>query len=668
MCGFAGFLQTSSVVPAQDMEAVAGRMSAMLRHRGPDDSGTWSDPAAGVAMGHRRLSIIDLSAEGHQPMVSRSGRYVVAFNGEIYNFQALRRELDTHGGGWRGHSDTEVMLAAFEAWGVEGSLRRFNGMFAFALWDRRERVLHLARDRAGEKPLYYGWLGNTFFFGSELKALRAHPAWHGDVDRDALAGYLRLNCVPTPYSIYKGISKLPAAHALTIRPAAGDRAAAAQPYWSMREAAEQGTAMPLQLDERAAIEELDVLLRDAVRLRMVADVPLGVFLSGGVDSSTVVALMQAQSSQRVKSFSIGFDEEAYNEAQHAKAVAEHLGTDHTELYVTPQDALAVIPRLPEIYDEPFADASQIPTILVSRLAREQVTVALSGDGGDELFCGYVRYFWGRRIWNNMRLAPRPLRRLAGELLTTLSPRAWNNLVAGAARLMPFTAVRELTGSRIHKLAEILALPGPDKLYEGLISHWERPSEVALHSREPMTLAVDPDQRARLADFTLRMMYLDAASYLPDDILVKVDRASMSVGLESRVPLLDHRVIEYAWRVPLSMKLRENQGKWLLRQVLYRYVPRELIERPKMGFGVPIGTWLRGPLRDWAEALLDERRLREEGYFDPAPIRAKWAEHLSGGRDWQYLLWDVLMFQAWLEHERAGIADESPCRARASAAS
>ena len=646
MCGFAGFLQSTQVVSADAMSAVVRRMADTLHHRGPDDSGAWADAPAGIALGHRRLSIIDLSPEGHQPMVSPSGRYVIAFNGEIYNFELLRSDLEADGFRWRGHSDTEVMLAAFERWGVGGALERFNGMFAFALWDRTERLLHLARDRMGEKPLYYGWCGGTLLFGSELKALRAHPAWNADIDRDALSSYLRHNCVPTPYSIYKGIAKLPAAHYLTVAPSSGP-AARPQPYWSLRAAAEAGVGKPIPADENAAIDELDTLLRDAVRIRTVADVPVGVFLSGGIDSSTVVALMQAQSSRPVRSFSIGFDEEAYNEARHAKAVAKHLGTDHTELYVTPEQAMSVIPTLPDIYDEPFADSSQIPTILVSQLARKDVTVTLSGDGGDELFCGYVRYFWGRRIWNKIGRVPTGLRSLAGRALTAFSPQSWNTVMSGVTRLVPMSGLGELTGDRVHKLAEVLSVPSADVLYHGLVSHWPRPDTIVYGSTEPATALTDPDQRPALDDFTSRMMYLDALTYLPDDILVKVDRASMSVSLEARVPLLDHRVVEYAWRVPLSMKIRGDQGKWLLRQVLYRYVPRELIERPKMGFGVPIDSWLRGPLRGWAEDLLDERKLREAGHFDPAPIRQKWAEHLSGARNWQYWLWDILMFQAWL---------------------
>lgn len=654
MCGFAGFLQNSDVVSADAMGYVAGRMADTLQYRGPDDRGSWADVDAGIALGHRRLSIIDLSPEGHQPMLSASGRYVIAFNGEIYNFQALGKELNAPSVAWRGHSDTEVMLAAFERWGVEDALQRFNGMFAFALWDRAERALHLARDRLGEKPLYYGWIGPTFVFGSELKALRAHPVWRGSVNRDVLALFLRHGYVPAPYSIYGGIAKLPAAHYLRITSAPSTSATKPQPYWKMSQAAERGLAAPIRTDERSTILEFDTLLRDAVQMRTVADVPVGVFLSGGIDSSTIVALMQAQSARPIRSFSIGFNEEGYNEAHHAKAVAHHLGTDHTELYVTAEEAMAVIPTLPHIYDEPFADSSQIPTILVSRLARQDVTVSLSGDGGDELFCGYVRYFWGRRLWNRIGRIPTGVRTLAGRALTTLSAQSWDAVMAGIARFVPSTALRELTGNRIHKMAEVLSVPSADVLYHGLASLWSNPESIVLDSQELPTVMTDPSQHAALDDLTHRMMYFDAMTYLPDDILVKVDRASMSVSLETRVPFLDHRVVEYACRVPLSMKIRGEQGKWLLRQVLYRYVPRELIERPKMGFGVPIDSWLRGPLREWAEELLDERRLREQGYFDAAPIRQKWAQHLSGVSNWQYLLWAILMFQAWHDHQQLSL--------------
>ncbi|MEA3156634.1 MAG: hypothetical protein QOK44_4223, partial [Betaproteobacteria bacterium] len=461
----------------------------------------------------------------------------------------------------------------------------------------------------------------------------------------------RHNYVPAPYSIYTGIAKLPAAHRLELR-LSDPHAVQAEPYWSLRDVAEAGVADPLEGDDESSVEALDRLLRDAIAKRMVADVPVGVFLSGGIDSSTVVALMQAQSSRPVRSFSIGFDEEAYNEARHAKAVAQHLGTDHTELYVTAEQAMSVIPKLPLMYDEPFADSSQIPTFLVSQLARKHVAVTLSGDGGDELFCGYVRYFWGRRIWNRIGRLPYRLRTLTADAMRSLSPASWNVLFAGMNRLTSSTAVGEITGDRVHKLANVLAVPSPDALYHGLVSHWPQPESMVHDSREPLTALTDRTQWARLSDFTQRMMFLDAVTYLPDDILVKVDRASMAVSLEARVPMLDHRVVEFAWRVPLSRKNRNDQGKWLLRQVLYRYVPPALIDRPKMGFGVPIDSWLRGPLRGWADDLLSEKRLREQGYFDPAPIRAKWAEHTSGGRNWQYWLLDILMFQAWLDTAHA----------------
>ena len=654
MCGFCGFLQFDPAVEAHALTPVVRSMADVLAHRGPDDRGEWIHAPDGIALAHRRLSIIDLSAAGHQPMTSPAGRYVIVFNGEIYNFPALREELQSSGVAWRGHSDTEVMLAGFDAWGIEPTIRRLNGMFAFAAWDKQDKTLHLARDRLGEKPLYYGWLGKTFVFASELKALRLHPAWKASVDRNALAAYMRHNYVPAPHSIYQGISKLPAAHYLRIGRSRSD--AVPQPYWSVRNAAEAGVASPVRGDETAAVAELDTLLRDAVKMRTLADVPVGVFLSGGVDSSTIVGLMQAQSARPVKSFSIGFDEESLNEAVYAKAVARHLGTDHTELYVSGEEAMSVIPRLPHLYDEPFADSSQIPTVLVSQLARSEVTVALTGDGGDELFGGYVRYFWGRRVWNRIGLVPRAIRGPAGRALSAWSPEKWNTVLGCIGRFLPRNALGEIRGERLHKLAEVLAVDTPDALYNGLISHWPEPEALVLGSREARTVVNDPSQWADLSDFTLRMMYLDAVSYLPDDILVKVDRASMSCSLETRVPFLDHRVVEYAWRLPLSMKVRDNQGKWILRQVLDRYVPRTLIDRPKMGFAVPLDSWLRGPLREWAEDLLDERRLREQGYLDPARVRTIWAEHKAGTHDWQYWLWDVLMFQSWLAHETAPVAE------------
>jgi len=652
MCGITGMIDPN---PHSDrvltLQNDVTRMADRLAHRGPDDSGVWVDAAVGVALGHRRLSILDLSPLGHQPMHSTSGRYVIVFNGEIYNYLDLRHELEQVGGiTWRGHSDTEVMLAAVEAWGVKAALQRFIGMFAFALWDRRERTLFLARDRLGEKPLYYGWSGGVFLFGSELKALRAHPAFTAAINRDALTLFLRHSYIPVPYSIYQGIAKLPPATFATLTWPALARHAdpAIEWYWSFREVAEAGIAHPLPVDETAAVGELDALLRDAVARQMVADVPLGVFLSGGVDSSTIVALMQAQSSRPVKTFTIGFHEAGYNEAEYAQAVARHLGTDHTELYVTPQQAQAVIPHLPQLYDEPFADSSQIPTVLVSQLARTQVTVSLSGDAGDELFGGYNRYFLVERIWNSLSRLPPSLRTGMARLLLSI-PTPWLDRVLNALRpVLPQALRYPQAGDKVHKLAELLTLPNAEHLYRRLVSFWDQPEALVIGGQEPATVLTDASQWANLPNFIQHMMYLDTLTYLPDDILVKVDRAAMSVGLESRVPFLDHRVVEWAWRVPLHMKIRNGQGKWLLRQVLYRYVPKELIERPKQGFGIPIDRWLRGPLRDWAEALLDESRLRREGFFNPQPIRIKWAEHLAGTRNWQYHLWSVLMFQAWLE--------------------
>ena len=621
-------------------------MTDTLVHRGPDDGGVWEDIRAGIALGNRRLAIVDLSPEGHQPMRSASGRYVLAFNGEIYNFWMLREELEGRGHPFRGHSDTEVMLAAFTEWGIEGALERFNGMFAFALWDREERSLHLARDRMGEKPLYYGRMGDVLLFGSELKALRAHPRFKGEVSRNALALYLRHNYIPAPYTIYEGIRKLPPGTRLTIDEAGN--APGPVPYWSAKEAAERGVANPFGGSEAEAVDELDGLLRDSIGMRMIADVPLGAFLSGGIDSSTVVALMQAQSDRPVKTFSIGFYEDEYSEADYAKEVARHLGTDHTELYVTPEEAMSVIPKLPTLYDEPFSDSSQIPTYLVSELARRHVTVSLSGDGGDELFAGYNRYFWGRSIWHKIGWVPPALRGAAAGALTAVSPQGWDRIFKRLGPVLPGKVRQRMPGDRLHKLAGVLSVKSPEAMYMSLVSLWQRPDFIVVGGSEPPTTLTDPGRWAELPDFTQRMMYLDTVTYLPDDILVKVDRASMGVSLEGRIPFLDHRLVEFAWRVPLGMKIKDGKGKWLLRQVLNRYVPKKLIERPKMGFGVPIDAWLRGPLREWAEDLLNERRLSGEGFFDPYPIREKWSEHLSGRRNWQYQLWDVLMFEAWLE--------------------
>jgi asparagine synthase (glutamine-hydrolysing) len=602
-------------------------MASVLAHRGPNDSGVWVDPQCGLGLAHRRLSILDLSADGHQPMISAGGRHVLVFNGEIYNYRDLRRNVENLGYEFRGHSDTEVMLAVISQWGIDNALRLFNGMFAFALWDRWERVLTLARDRLGEKPLYYGVAGERFVFASELKSIRACVDGL-QVSRKALREFVRHCYVPGPDSIYEGIRKLPPGTSLkyrTERPYAEPEPVA---YWSAAEAAERGVVDPFRGTASEAVDHLEHLLSEAVRLRMHADVPLGAFLSGGIDSSTVVALMQAHSGRPVKTFSIGFTESGYDEAQHAKAVAGHLGVDHTELYLTAEEGLKVLPRMASIYDEPFGDSSQVPTFLVSQLARERVAVSLSGDGGDELFGGYTRYEKGRRIERRIGWMPASLRR-------------W--LASGASAVGGLPGVPQRKYAR---LVDLLGAASQDGTYRELVSHWGSANSIVLDAPPPP--AGLPTAPPTVGDVTRRMMFFDLIHYLPDDILVKVDRASMAVSLESRVPLLDHRVVEFAWTLPLHFFALDGQSKWPLRQVLYRRVPRALVDRPKKGFGIPLGTWLRGPLRDWAEPLLSERRLVADGFFDPRPIRQKWEEHTAGISDWQYHLWDVLMFQAWLD--------------------
>ena len=655
-------------------------MAFAIRHRGPDDAGAWVDASTGLALGHARLAILDLSAAGHQPMASANDRYVIAFNGEIYNHLELRTELEQSGVGargpeipgnpaelarhaWRGHSDTETLLAAIERWGLEQTLQKCVGMFALALWDRDQRHLTLARDRFGEKPLYYGWVDEragqgdvpgdqrTFVFGSELKALRAHPSFNNSISRPALAQYLRFTHVPAPLSIYEGVYKLPPGTLLRI-----DAEFAANPpaqkmdapiaYWTMADVVQNGACEPIT-DEVEAIDALHHRLSEAVRLQSISDVPLGAFLSGGVDSSTIVALMQAQSSRPIQTFTVGFEEAGFDESPYAAAVAEHLGTDHHALLVTARETLDVIPKLPQMYDEPFADSSQIPTHLVCKAARQNVTVALSGDAGDELFGGYNRYSWGSRIWNKVGWIPPEQRQWLGAAVQGVSVSAWDALgrLVGKDRL----------GDRAHKLANrLLGARNLDDVYWSLVTEWPGGDSMVRGLSHAESLDEMTAQRsvppAGLVDAAERMMFRDALTYLPDDILCKVDRAAMSVSLETRVPFLDHRIAELAWRLPLDMKIRGGETKWLLRQVLYQYVPRPLIERPKAGFGIPVGQWLRGPLRDWAEALLDANRIQREGFFHPDPIREAWSEHLSGQRDWTPRLWTVLMFQAWFEEQ------------------
>jgi asparagine synthase (glutamine-hydrolysing) len=656
MCGFTGFV-TMNANSLANAEALATDMADTIQHRGPNDSGVWVDVDSGVAIAHRRLSILDLSPAGHQPMISAMGRYVIAFNGEIYNHLQIRHELEMcqiplalneQGGGnvnWRGHSDTETLLAGFEAWGIEATLKKTVGMFAIALWDRKEKMLTLARDRMGEKPLYYGFQNNTFLFGSELKALRAHPDFLGEIDRDVLCLYLRHGYIPAPYSIYKGIQKLLPGTYLNMRLVDDTSSQAPIPktFWCLADAVDQAGAASFNGDDAEAIRALDIQLRQSIDLQMAADVPLGAFLSGGVDSSAVVALMQAQSIRSVKTFSIGFDDVGYNEAKYAKAVAQHLGTDHTELYISSAEAMGVIPLLGKMYDEPFADSSQIPTFLVSQMAKKHVKVSLSGDAGDELFGGYNRYLLAD-TWQKIEHVPFALRQMTGHLIETLSPSAWDAIFQQLTRIKTFPSNM---GEKLQRLAKRLEkVDGTQKLYYSLVSEIDSPEEVVLGANEPLTWLTQHGMRMSFQDPKQQMMFLDAMTYLPDDILVKVDRAAMANSLETRVPFLDHRVVELAWRLPMSMKVRNGKTKWILKQVLYQYVPEKLIERPKAGFAIPLGDWLRGPLREWAESLLSEQRLHREGFFNTNFVRELWHAHLTGKGNHQSLLWSLLMFQTW----------------------
>jgi asparagine synthase (glutamine-hydrolysing) len=648
MCGIAGLLAGTASLEAQSLSHVRAMCDA-IAHRGPDDAGSWSDLDAGIVLGHRRLAIVDLSPQGHQPMQSHCGRYELIFNGEIYNHQQLRAGLQVPH--WRGHSDTETLLALFSRHGVIGTLPLLVGMFAFAVWDRQDSELTLVRDRMGEKPLYWCRLSDgSYAFGSELRALRAHPKWRGEIDRDALTLLMRHNCIPAPYTIYKDVEKLEPASWITLsRNAEPQRGR----YWDLASVAQRRSDDPSTLDDGAATDRLEALLAESVSGQMLSDVPLGAFLSGGVDSSAIVAMMARVSATPVKTFCIGFTEGGASEAVHARTVARHLGTDHFELDVSGADALAVVPRLASIYDEPFADSSQIPTFLVSQLARQNVTVALSGDAGDELFAGYNRYLIAARLWGRMSRVPLRLRRACASGLLAVPPKAWDLALALPQRLRPASKRHNNPGDKLHKLARRV-LPARDvqTMYRSLTSHWSEPEELVLDATEPTSRVSGLDLSALWHDPLNGMSLADQLSYLPDDILVKVDRAAMAVSLETRAPFLDHRLVEFAWGLPQRQKIRDGQSKWLLRQVLYRHVPRELIDRPKQGFAVPLDRWLRGPLRDWAEDLLDQERLECEGYLAANTVRQAWTEHLSGRQNRQHELWNVLMFQAWLKEYAA----------------
>jgi asparagine synthase (glutamine-hydrolysing) len=652
MCGITGFLGGEGFSQDNSCQLLLKNMNDALIHRGPDSEGVWFDKSKKIALGHRRLSIVDLSPAGHQPMISDSGRYVITYNGEIYNNDALRSELTANKfvHNWRGHSDTEVIVSGFDAWGIKETISRLTGMFAIAIWDKKLEKLILVRDRMGEKPLYFGWQGSgsskVFLFGSELKALKQHPQFRGEIDRKSLSLYMRYSYVPTPHSIYKDIHKAEPGTIITVSPHEGD--IKLEKYWDALSEVKKGVKNPFNEEPSKITNNLDKLLKKTINQQMMADVPLGAFLSGGIDSSAVVALMQTQSPRPIKTFTIGFQEAGYNEAKYAKLVAKNLGTDHTELYASSQDALNVIPKLPNLYCEPFADSSQIPTFLVSSLARQHVTVSLSGDGGDELFCGYNRYIYANKLWGGLKITPLALRSLVGNIMKNAPAAKWNKIFKSLNGITPENFNSISWGDKLQKGARVISSKDLPDLYQRLVSCWQNPSSVVIDQNEEQNIFSSGIQNLKNVDDIHKMMSIDSISYLPDDILVKVDRAAMGISLETRVPFLDHHVFEFASRIPLEMKLKNGVGKAVLREVLYKYVPKSLIERPKMGFGIPIGDWLRGPLRDWADGLLDESLLKSQGFFHSEVIREMWLEHINGSRNWQSQLWTVLMFQAWLK--------------------
>jgi asparagine synthase (glutamine-hydrolysing) len=648
MCGINGFYSKTS----STFDNAIIKMNSAISHRGPDSNGVWIDKKFEVIFGHQRLSVIDLSAAGNQPMKSISERFILTYNGEIYNHLQIRDKLKNSGNNirWRGFSDTETLLAAIEIWGIKNTLKIIEGMFAFALWDKKEKCLTLVRDRIGEKPLYYGYQNKqgskVFMFSSELKALKVHPIFEGEIDRNVINLQLRHSCIPAPFSIYKNIYKLLPGHYLTLKESdlRNGLTPLSKDYWSLKETAINGNDNPVKLSENDLQDELECKLKDSIKKQIFSDVPIGAFLSGGIDSSTVVALMQSQSNIPIKTFTIGFEDDNYSEAKYAKKISKFIGTDHTELYISSKTALDIIPKLPSIFDEPFSDSSQIPTFLVCELAKKKVKVALSGDGGDELFCGYNRHLMSNKFESLINYLPLELRKVISTLLRTISPINLTKLFKIAPGLSRQTNI----GDKIYKIANILEADSSNDIYYKLCSHWQNPSEIVKNSEEPNTPLSKLKNNLGDLNSQQQMMVMDFLTYLPDDILVKIDRAAMSSSLETRTPLLDHKLIEYVWKIPHDLKFRNNKGKWILRKILNKYIPKKLTERPKMGFAIPIDHWLRGDLKNWAESLLNEKKLEQQGYFNSKLIRKKWTEHLSGKKNWQSDLWDILMFQSWLD--------------------
>jgi asparagine synthase (glutamine-hydrolysing) len=648
MCGLAGFLDNSHSLSSESLNALSRKMSDTLKNRGPDDAGSWVDQKTGIAMSHRRLAIQDTSLAGHQPMVSKSGRYVIVYNGEIYNYRILRRELKKTGYVFRSQSDTEVLLAAVEVWGLNIALDKFIGMFAFALWDKDNRELYLVRDRVGEKPLYYGLFGNIILFGSELKALEVHDSFVKSINRNAISLLLRYNYIPAPYSIYDNIYKIKPGTFLTIKVEKQKISTTEHMYWSFENTVKSGCPDNKIFSYEEAKFGIKDALTESIRSQMIADVPLGAFLSGGIDSSLIVSIMQSLSSNPIKTYTIGFDHSEYNEANDAKLIANYLGTEHTELYVTAAQAHDVIPKIPNIFDEPFADSSQIPTYLISKLASSDVTVSLSGDGGDELFGGYNRYCKGYSAWKNLSRMPYPINYFFSEIIHSINPYKWNLLYNYLGKYITNERRHKNIGDKLYKMADIVKINSPQDMYLSLVSFWDNTEEIVLNSSEPMTIPRDYNNWIGNLDDRENMMFLDTISYLPDDILTKVDRSSMAVSLESRAPFLNHALIELSQRIPIELKIKEGKGKWILRNILNDFIPTNFIDKPKTGFGVPIAEWLRGPLKEWAESLIDNSRLKHDGYFNAVLVSDMWEKHINKDRNYGHHLWSILMFQAWLE--------------------